>query len=116
MMNPVQDTTNDTQITNIKYVKVSKCSCSFSCEYLNMLKSNIREWMKRQHFRIWNLEEGTITAKRLLGPKNKNKISDALRLPRKDLSILIGALTGHMSINSFLFKLNLSVKFAGFVM
>ena len=73
-----------------------------------LLKSNIREWMERQHFRIWNLEEGAMTAKRLLGPKNKNKISDALRLPRKDLSILIGALTGHMSINSFLFKLNLS--------
>ena len=73
-----------------------------------MLKSDISEWLERQHFRIWNLGEGAMTAKRLLGPKNKNKLSDVLKLSRKDLSIVIGALTGHMSINSFLFKLNLS--------
>ena len=73
-----------------------------------MLKSDIREWVERQHFRLWNLEEGAMMAKKLMGPRNKNRLSDALKLSRRDLSILIGALTGHMSINSFLFKLNLT--------
>ena len=81
-----------------------------------MIKLDIREWLERQHFRIWNLEEGAMTAKNLLGPKNRNKLSDALRFSRRDLSILISATTGHISINSFLFKLNLTnSKIAGFV-
>ena len=82
-----------------------------------IIKSEIYEWMERQHFRSWNLAEGASMAKMLIGPKNRNKLSDALMLSRKDLSILIGALTGHMSINSFLFKLNLtdckSCRFCG---
>ena len=73
-----------------------------------MIKLEIREWMEREHFRTWNLEEGALTAKSLIGPKNRNKLSDALELSRRDLSILIGALTGHMSINSLLFKMNLT--------
>ncbi|KAL7046809.1 hypothetical protein ACKWTF_002717 [Chironomus riparius] len=54
------------------------------------LKSDIREWLVRQHFRIWNFEEGAMTAKRLLGPKIKNKLSDVLRLTRKDLNWCFG--------------------------
>ncbi|XP_070507242.1 uncharacterized protein [Chironomus tepperi] len=74
----------------------------------DILKSEIREWMQREHFRVWNLAERAMTAKSLIGPRNRNKLSDTLSLSRRDLSILIGALTGHMSINSFLFKLNLT--------
>jgi len=73
-----------------------------------MIKLEIREWMEREHFRVWNLDEGALTAKCLIGPKNRNKLSDALELSRRDLSILIGALTGHMSINSLLYKMNLT--------
>ena len=73
-----------------------------------MIKLDIHEWLERQHFRIWNLEDGAMTAKSLLGPKNRNKLEDALKMSRRDLSILVGAITGHMSINSFLFKLNLT--------
>jgi ribonuclease HI len=75
---------------------------------LDIIKSDIHEWLQRQHFRIWNSSDGAMTAKSLIGPKRKNKLTDVLRLSRNDLSILIGALTGHMSINSFLFKLNLT--------
>ena len=75
---------------------------------LDIVKREIREWLIRQHFRIWCSEKGSRTAKKLLGPTNKNSLNDALKLTRRDLSILIGALTGHMSINSFLVKLNLS--------
>lgn len=39
-----------------------------------------------------------MTVKSLIGPRPSNK----------DLSILIGTIRGHMSINSFLFKLNLT--------
>jgi len=56
----------------------------------------IREWMEREHFRVWNLDEGALTPKCLIGPKNRNKLSDALELSSRDLSILIGALTGHI--------------------
>jgi ribonuclease HI len=75
---------------------------------LSMVKSEIQEWLKRQHFRHWNSEEGALTAKRLIGPVNRSKLKDVLELSKGDLRILIGALTGHMSINSFLVKLNLS--------
>jgi hypothetical protein len=73
-----------------------------------IVKSGIHEWLQRQHFRIWNSSVNAVTAKSLMGSKNKNKLADVLRLSRRDLSILIGALTGHMSTNSFLFKLNLT--------
>jgi hypothetical protein len=85
------------------------------CYSLSMIKSEIQEWLKRQHLRIWNSGEGALMAKRLLGPVNNSKLMDALELSRKDLRILIGSLTGHMSINSFLVKLNLSnTKFCRF--
>ena len=39
---------------------------------------------------------------------NKKRLSEAMDMSRKDLRILVGALTGHLGIKSFLYNINLS--------
>ena len=61
-----------------------------------LIKTDALEWVERQHFREWNLY-GAENSKALIGPlMNKKRLSEAMDLPRKDLRILVGALTGHL--------------------
>ena len=75
----------------------------FSASRLEM-----RSWAEEAHKTLWNNERTGKNTKILWGDPNEDKTKQILTLNKKELSRLIGILTGHLNLQSHLHKIGCS--------
>ena len=66
------------------------------------VRTEVRLWANKEHRKLWQSTAGCRQAKMFLHGPDKQLSRFALRLNRKQLRILVGLLTGHMTLKRHL--------------
>ena len=70
-------------------------------------KQDVKRWLYLRHQRHWTGMEGMKTSKAFLSVDEK-KADELLSLPREDMRIIIGMLTGHCRLNYYLHNIGVA--------